>query len=170
MSNIIDLRKLSFKELKKELYNCKNDPIKELTIRQMMREIYIAHLKKKESRKQQRLKKNMKRINDQENDRLIEELIEEIDNNSDESYKQDYLYKRMTNEKRKKESINDIYKKETNNDFLNNNLMKRMNGEMDIRKNKKNINRTFVPPYTNDIGATFAPYHKHEEYITNFST
>ena len=164
MSNIVDLSKLSFKELKKELYNCKNDPIKELTIRQMMRERYIAHLKKKKFREQHYLKKT--RINNQESDRLIEELIEEMDDIDNNDDNQDYLYnRRMTN---KKKSINDIHKKETNNDFLNNNLMKRMNGEMDIRKNKKNISRAFIPPYTDDTGATFAPYHKQRQTIQTF--
>jgi len=49
MSN---LNKLSFGELRKELYNCNNDPVKELLIRKIMSKIYINHKKKRRHQKQ----------------------------------------------------------------------------------------------------------------------
>jgi len=184
----IDLSKLSFDELREELYKCNNDPIKELIIRKIMRNIYINHLKKnklikqqkqflikqKREQKRQIMKKKIMKRYKQESNKLVNELIDEMDKENDDTkiYKQNYLYNRKMGYKKniKQDSKNDVYKKEINNNVLNNNLMSRMDGEIFIRKNKRNMEKSFIPPYTNDIGAIYAPFNKQKQIIKNFTT
>jgi hypothetical protein len=54
-------------------------------------------------------------------------------------------------------------------DKVNNNLMARMDGELNIRKSNKKRQRDFLPPFSNDVGDNYAPFHSKEKKIRNFS-
>ena len=61
------------------------------------------------------------------------------------------------------------FEKEIKNDYVNNNLMARMDSELDIIKSKQK-NKTFILPYTNINGIKYAPYNNDENMLTNFSS
>jgi len=137
------INNMSFNELRDELTYCDNN-IKELLIRKLMKDRYLRHIKKKELINKKKEKERIKNqiytntiITDDNN-----KIIEDIDDlfNDDELNKKDYNDDDLIDKK---------FNKQIERDAMNNNLMNRMNSELEIRNNKKNKNKdkNILPPY-----------------------
>ena len=72
------------------------------------------------------------------------------------------------------EDYNDIYDdrdiSEFNRDLVNNNLMDRLNSDIDIKNfGIKKVKNNLIPPYINNAGDNFAPFNSNNRNIKNFS-
>jgi hypothetical protein len=171
-NDIERIQNMSFNQLKKELPYCKNNPSKELYIRNIMREKYIRYKKKKklmvEKNRRQPLFIDSKSttINESttfnEINNLGNEPIRSILNDVVDPFPEDNKNNRndfnLNESMEPRDPKKHKYKEEVDKDFLNNNLMDRLNSDIDIRKIKTRNKRDFVPPFSNDIGGDFAPF------------
>ena len=58
--NEIDINKLTFNELRNELFKCQNNPVKEMLIRNIMYKRYLIHIqRKKRYKKKRKIKKKL---------------------------------------------------------------------------------------------------------------
>ncbi len=126
------LYNMSFSELKQELHKSieGNDNIKEHIIRKLMEEKYREYIIKKNRNNQ---KKKMLKMKSKENNKIIDSLFVDdgqVDNDDDNNMQ------KFTSEMEK--------------DFVNNSLMDRLNGEIELL-NKKTTKKTkgVVPPFDN---------------------
>lgn len=160
MTDIQRIHALSFKDLKKELINCGNNPVRELMIREIMHKKYCEYTKNK-SKKPLIHQKQPKRTRQQEK--------EEEEEQEEQEEQQIYLEDEDFDELPKMESLNELdddrFKTEVKKDHLNNNLMDRLNSDIDIcskrkdqLKKKKEQEKSFIPPFADDIGDRYAPF------------
>jgi hypothetical protein len=130
---------MSFNELKNELHNCHDNKIKEKLIRELMLIKYKEHVIKK----QNKIKKSKKKNNNSNNSNKVP--TNEIDDAED-VIDFDYI-----------DDDNNII--EYGKDITNNNLMDRLNNDMEIKKIKTTKSKKdIVKPFVNtscDIYATF---------------
>mgnify|MGYP005855511951 CR=1 FL=1 len=159
------IQNMSFNQLKKELSYCKNNPSKELFIRNLMREKYIRYKKKKKNFEEKNRRHisysntnestTFNEINNLGND-TIRSILNDIEDpfpeENNRNPRNDFNLNKFEDKKNPK------FKDEVDKDFLNNNLMDRLNSDIDIRKIKARNKRDFVPPFSNDVGGEFAPF------------
>lgn len=144
MTDMSKLSQLSFRELKEELINSKNSPVKELIIRKLMQKKYNEYKMRKQQKVQKISKIDEFPLTDEDfNNPLPAQPIAEFEQVDDDLNK---------------------FKSEIEKDYLNNNLMERMNSEIDIRVTKKKNNKKypkkkeFIPPFTDDNTDKYAPF------------
>lgn len=204
---ITRIKRMSFRELRDELGNCDNNPVKERIIRSLMKEKYIHYLKKKKElqqreqlrrkQKYQKLKNLMAKKYDTKYRKFyegskegsIESILDDIDFednkerkvNWSNEFSRDFWEFENSNFKTniRDEDINPFpnhghlneledddrlydtkFRDELNKDYMNNNLLDRMNSEIDIRKGKVANKKDFIPPFANKGSGQFAPFHK----------
>jgi hypothetical protein len=144
------INNLTFRELRNELANCGDNKIKATIIRNIMYERYVQHMNYKQQYinklEQKRSKKHNKQIHDQNNKQSNDvELLTPDDF--------DIISKESNN-------INEPNKKqEYGREAVNNNIISRLDGDIDIRnaRNKK-VELDFVPPYANTAGDNYASF------------
>lgn len=176
---------MTFNELRDELAYCDNNPVKNLLIRKVMKEKYEYYVNKKKFIRYQKMKariteynnikhKIKKRIekkniirqknyelekkelnrklidinninNNSDNNEILDESVNELINESlDELDENSYLYE-------------DKFAQEIRRDLMNNQLMDRMNSELDIRNFRKHsVIKEFVPPFDNTKTKSYA--------------
>ena len=195
------IKNMSFRELRNELAYCDNNPVKELLIRNLMKEKYIHCMRKKkkieehqkmEKRlKYKKLKNIMARKYDhkyrkyyiESKDSSIESIMDDIEDVEDVEDIADNIPLREEdfnlypnhgplNELEENNGLYDKkFKDEVNKDFMNNNLMDRMNSEIDIRNIKLKNKKDFIPPFADNDGGMYAPFHNQTNIpTTDFST
>lgn len=162
------IKMMTFGELRVELSKSMDNPVKEMVIRELMLMRYNQHIQKKivmeqrqQAIKQKQLAKQNKRVEEEEiieftkNDFEIKPKLNSLNELDD--FDKDDLY-----------DDRDITEYER--DKFNNNLMDRMNGDIDIRTNKKKqISMDFPPPYSNNSGDNYAPFHSKQKPKNDFS-
>lgn len=173
------IRKMTFEELREELTYCEN-PVKNILIRKIMKEKYNQYLRRRnqlitkkqrktlyEERKVATRKRKKKEMDD-----IIESLINNINEPEIELKEEDFNAKDVHGPLNELDDdyglFDDKFKKEVAQDIMNNNLMERMNSELDIMsatKARKN-NKDFIPPYANNEGDKYASF-KHYRGISN---
>lgn len=129
INSLVDM---SYNEMKQELKMCGDNKLKEMIIRNLMKEKYINCMKKK------------KLIDEKVNKEIRESVMSKYKKNqlSDEDFKTEITVKQSTNKKRS----------------INNDLMNRMNSEMDIIKHRTSKSKP-APPYENNgMNSGYAPY------------
>ncbi len=130
------INKMSFNELKNELHNCDNNKIKEKLIRELMFIKYQRHViqQQENNKKHQRIKNKIKHQSIPTNE-IIFDSDDFDDSDSD---------KRII---------------EYNKDKTNNNLMDRMNSDMEIKQMKVSTNKKdIVKPFVNSSCDTYATF------------
>ena len=151
------IRNMSFDQLREELSLVQNNPVKELLIRKLMKQKYIELRKNKFNKIDRRFddKYNKKKIND----KLADDLLYEIN-----KYKPKKSHKNINTKNINTKNINtknintntslaNIDKKfipEIEKDDLNNNMMKRMNSNIDIQSFRNNSKKIFDTPFSNN--------------------
>lgn len=175
MNNDVDrLKKMSFNELKIELRNNIDNPVREYAIRKMMKDKYEKHLQEKNRIKIQEQKK----IYNQKLDDEILNILDDKSNSSDQSSNSSSESSDSSESIEAPTTFRDVspdkFKEKIKNDYVNNNLMQRLNSDIDITsmRNKKNTrNRAIdihnnwtrnkndiVPPFDTDYGDAYAPF------------
>jgi hypothetical protein len=165
---ITRINKLTFKELRNELANCKNNPVRETLIRNLMYIRYNQHLHKKQQLIQLKKEHKKKQIS-----KIKNKLEEKYKRNGDALNFDDEIDFNENDFKTLKppfEPLNELDKTdelfdsrditEYDRDYANNNLIERLNIDADLRKIKpkfKNKN-DFMTPYSNDSGGNYAPF------------
>ncbi len=148
------LSELSFKQLKQELINSHNSPVKELIIRRLMQKRYQEYKIKKQQKQQRLHKKSNPRESKVESKAEKRIFLEDDDFNTPTPAPKEQEFEDF-----------DKFKSEIDKDYLNNNLMDRLNSEIDIRASKQkkkqqpnNSKKEFVPPFTDDNSDKYAPF------------
>jgi len=160
------INKLSFNELRNELAYC-NDPVRELLIRKLMKIRYIELVDRKkriimqqqleEEQRQMLIKKKMEmryrqklsKVKDNElSSKLIDELLIDDERDIDKTIRTRSMNADLD------ENGEPKFVKEVKRDKLNNNLMDRLNSDMDIRKyqNMTKEKKEFISPYAREEG------------------
>lgn len=138
-TDINSINNLTFGQLRNELANC-NDPIKEKLLRNIMLIRYKQHLRNKTKYNVSNKTNNYNQFPLNENDF---ELTPNI-NTLNEVQENDDLYDNR--------DIN-----EYDRDLTNNNLMNRLNSDIDIyTKGMSKQKPDFIPPYINNVGDDYA--------------
>ena len=165
---------MSYKQLKAMLliYKGKNHSM-ELAIRTRMRELYKIYMQRQVKKRQSK----------KETEQLVMDLINEVEKTSSQPEPLTPGNKQCGSRNASRgygsapsmrasniEEVKpmDQYQRQIKNDHLNNNLMKRMNGEMEIRKNKP-MEYSMIPPYSNTAGNMYASWNRNND-IRNFSS
>jgi len=144
---INSIQNMSFNELRDELMNCDNNPIKEYLIRRLMKEKYIYYKKRKNYiiNKRHQLEKERYELFKKHIENSIEEQEEPV------YLKDDDYISPLENSDIRNHNFSNLYDKKFTNeiekDRVNNNLMDRMNSELEIRKFNSNVKKDFEPPY-----------------------
>ncbi len=191
-SEINKIKNMSFDQLREELSLCKNNPVKELIIRKMMKNRYLELKNRKQRLINQRKMKELSRIeeanyqrqfnNNLENenivdDNLVDELFEDIqrlknrDNDMVDIFNESD-FKPLPNHGPlnaldPNASLYDRkFKQEIEKDHMNNHLMDRLNSDIDIKKmSKRNKKKNFDMPFSNNIDANYASINSDEGII-----
>jgi len=170
-NKINKINNMTFQELRNELAECNNNPIKELLIRNIMKQKAIKYIViKKKQKLKQRKTKILNNNNDNEEYELVDDMLDD-DIISQDIYLSENDIKSLPdhgplNELEENESIKE---KQQARDLLNNNLMNRMNAELNIRKSKKNkTKKEVISPFADDVGMNYAPYN-YQDNIVDFS-
>lgn len=165
---IYKFQQMNFKELKQVLEYCKAKPtetnrVRERLVRELMKQKLIRITQQKQNSmqnipEQQSSSSGSSFFHDSdiESDEMLlnfnKEFDQEFEQNLDKDLEQDYS--RSINKKNKKETYKKIQK-----DDLNNNLLDRLNSDIDITKSRKNKKRNVVSPFAQDKdGGDYAPY------------
>ena len=117
---------------------------------------------------------------DKSNEDLVNDIFSEIDKSEIDKQENNVVPMNAMNAmnsenmtKSKYGKYDNKFEKEIKNDYVNNNLMARMNGELDLRKSKRK-KKMFILPYTNITGIKYAPYNNNNNnnnnMLTNFSS
>lgn len=159
-----EINNLSFSELKQELYKCHNNPLKEKLIREIMYAKYNKHVNDQQLNKQRVDTKMRNNIRKTEPVKIP---------GSDPSWKISEIFTNDSSSEEDAVNYNDRffdqpyieYKK----DITNNNLMDRLNADMEIKKikmtsHKKNI----IKPFVNESCDTYATFGN--EPLTNIKS
>lgn len=179
---ITRINNLTFRELRNELANCQNNPVRETIIRNLMYIRYNQHLQKKQQlekiKKEQRRKQISKIKNKLEekyktNDMLrvddfIDQSDEEINFNESDFKTLKPVHGSLNeldddngNDNDNNELFDSRAITEYERDYANNNLMERLNIDMDLRKIKvESKKKEFVTPYADTVGGNYAPFHR----------
>lgn len=184
MRDVAMLKQMSFRELKEELFRCENNPQRELFIRKLMKEKAVKYklMKRDTSREIQKnvqfapVQNNQNNASYQdEDDNLIDDILNDIDDGSEEN--DNYITRNSSRDKinmrlngRNNKDDDDLLSGEISKDKMNNSLMDRMNGELDIRNlRKKGSKKEFVSPYSNvsDIGDNYALFEESKRSTIN---
>lgn len=179
-NDVEKIKKMTFKELRNELVNCTNNPIREKIIRNMMILRYNQHMERKriyEIRKAERLQKKMMKkqqnsmVDNNENDN-DEQII--LDENDYEYVNPTYRSLNELDEQSNDEDFRPVREiKEQERDKLNDNLVSRLNNDLELRNgNEKNKEKKvdIIPPFSNDTGDMYAPFESiHQNKKKDFS-
>jgi len=131
------INNLTFKELRSELVLAKGDPLKEYLIRNLMLIRYNRHIHNKH---QPIITKPI--IKTQFNQIDVSDLVDDLMNDNQEIIEELHDNRPIVEYER---------------DKANNNLMERLNNDMDIRNTKINKKKPeFLLPYSNDPGENYA--------------
>lgn len=168
---------MSFRELRNELANCGNNKMKENIIRHIMYIRYQKHIERKmliEQQKQKHIRTQMnKQKQNDENMKMkaVQELKTDDTDDNISLNSNDF----ESNSKFKSENELDECDprdiQEYDRDLTNNNIIERLNSDIDIRteRNKK-IEYKLIPPYSHDTGNNYAPFETaFKPTRTNFS-
>jgi|688.fasta_scaffold661470_2 hypothetical protein len=175
--DLIKINKMTFKELRNELVKSNDDLVRSSLIRNLMYLRYIQHLQKKqqyinnkkEYKKKQILKIKRKIEKQYKNDLIENSDINDLinDNNEDELNEHDFKFSDIIDEEEMHDN-RDI--REYTRDYLNNDLMERLNGDIMIKTMKPTAkNDNLIKPYTTDAGDNFAPFNNSKSQKNNFS-
>jgi len=172
-AEIARINRLTFKELRNELANCKNNHVKESLVRHLMYIRYNQYIQKKNE--EDRIKREHKKRQIEKIKKHVEEKYKrkELVNN----VKRDDIFDDIDDEDKNmaslSELVNEVVEEEEDNlfdsrgiseydrDFTNNNLMERLNSDITIRTNKPKIEKSrkdIIPPYSNEPGDNYASY------------
>ena len=189
-SEIARINKLTFGELRNELANCRNNPVREKVIRNLMCIRYNQHLQKKiqieQFKKEQKRKQIMKIKNKleekykyklNENYNKPDDLLDFVDNDEKVQFDKNDFNNINENDlnninendfkndfKNELDETNELYDSrnitEYGRDYANNNLMERLNIDMNLRKDTPIVKnkKDFATPYSNNPGTQFAPF------------
>ena len=160
MSNINEVSRINnmtFGELRNELANCNNNPVRQKLIRNLMVIRYNQHLEKKQHynklKAQKELKKNpllKSNFTNQSGDEIS------FDENDFKNLKPNHG---SLNELESNDELFDSRNiTEYDRDHANNNLMERLNTDMNLIKNKKQSTKDFMTPYSNNSCGMYAPF------------
>ena len=182
---IARINKMTFRELRNELANCMNNPVRGTIIRNLMYIRYNQHLYKKQQLEQFRKEAKRKQILQIKNklEKKYKKNNEIINHNHSEehydddfgSFKKEHCKDVDLNENDFNDtkplfgSLNELDEDnsdlfdlrditEYERDHANNNLMDRLNVDMDLHNIKVKTKNDFVMPYSNDIGS-YASFH-----------
>ncbi|QKF94068.1 hypothetical protein QKU48_gp0610 [Fadolivirus algeromassiliense] len=178
------INKMTFSQLRNELALC-NDPIKEKLIRNLMYIRYKQHINNKikmeEMTRQKKMKmierenrnriKTMEQVNDNQN---MMDMLDDQDNISIDP--DEYEIKQNNISLNELDDENMLFDKrditEYERDAVNNNIVDRLNSDIDIRTMRENRNtkKEFVMPYSDDVSGNYAPFNENKKLpINNFS-
>ena len=151
---------MSFNELKNELNNCYDNPIKEKIIRELMVLKYNQYINAQHNRKL-KLKQKQKQKQKQKHDSLQNKNPPINDNSSvvitptpEVDFLDDFSFDDFNDEDYDDNNIIE-YKKDIN----NNNLMDRMNSDMELKKMKVSTNKKdIIKPFVNTTCDTYATF------------
>lgn len=161
--------KMNFYQLRNELSYC-DDPVKELLIRKMMVREYtkLKHNKINKHKRYVRNNRSSDKITNNLTDNLTDNLADDLYN---EIIKQNDMNPNIFDETDfnpipNHGPLNDLdpnakrfegkYKEEIKRDSMNNNLMDRLNNDIDIQMNRVNKRKLFETPFSNENGGNFA--------------
>jgi hypothetical protein len=148
------INNMSFNELKNELYNCYNNPIKERLIRELMVIKYTQHKQYIAARAQNKhkIKQSSTPVykNPVVNDPdivIVDDILDDFNFNFND-------IEDLSSEESNKNKIIE-YKKDT----TNNNLMDRMDSDMEIKKMKVSTSKKdIVKPFVNTVCDNYATF------------
>jgi len=141
---------MNFNELRDELVYCDNNPIKEMLIRKLMKEKYVYYIKRKQRIENEKRLYNLIQQKEQQKQFIKQD---NMSMSSEDIYFEENDFNFLPdhgplNELDKNNTINDRLKNEIDRDHFNNNLMERMNSEIDIIKlNNKRPKDAILKPY-----------------------
>lgn len=179
MNKIRYLSKMSFNQLKKELPKCKNKN-EELIIRKLMKKKYLKYMKMKKIKK----KTNIYQLADDllmdiKNNKVNDDNIDNIVNMFDESDFKDTPNfpslneldptNELANELDGDELYDKKFKEEIKRDQLNNNLMNRLNSDIDIQSMRKKYKKNIEVPFSNSNDGLYASPFKNNLPNNNFN-
>lgn len=174
-SEIARINKLTFGELRNELANCRNNPVREKVIRNLMCIRYNQHLQKKiqieQFKKEQKRKQIMKIKNKLEKKYKYkvnhydktDDLLDFVDNDEKVQFDEND-FNNVNENKNELDEVNELFDSrnitEYGRDYANNNLMERLNIDMNLRKENPIVKnkKDFATPYSNNPGNHFAPF------------
>jgi hypothetical protein len=143
---VTKINNMTFSELKNELYKCHNNPIKERIIRELMVIKYQQHINLQKNKQN----KKPKTVPSQK-----PKMIEPIEVFSFDDFSLDDF----NDDKKDFDAFDRNHIIEYKKDVTNNNLMDRLNNDMEIKKMKKSKNvKEIIKPFANtscDAYATF---------------
>jgi len=191
------IKKMTFNELRNELARCTNNPVKEKIIRSMMVLRYNQHMERKRFiqmkqaekhqkmlMKQQQLQQsnnvnnnnNVNNDNNINNDNNVNNESEEniiLDENDYDFIKPTYKSLNELDDQSNDEDFRPVREiKEQERDKLNDNLVSRLNNDMELKNNneKNKQNKVdIVPPFSNDLGDMYAPFESIKQNKKDFS-
>lgn len=146
------ISRMSFRELKRELHNCQNSPQKELFIRRLMKKRYLE-AKAKLQAQQISQTASYGYLGDDDDD----EIVFTADDFEPEEPQPMESFDEWDKQNFSSASSDDERYKKIQKDDLNNNLLDRMNSDIDINRNRRR-KHDFVPPFADDSGGTYAPF------------
>ena len=158
------INNMSFNELKNELYNCYNNPIKERLIRELMVIKYTQHKQYTETRAQSQTqhKHNIKHkqttkykvpVMNQSKSKSDPDIVIVDDILDDFNFNFNDIDDLSSEDSNKNKIIE--YKKDT----TNNNLMDRMDSDMEIKKMKVSTSKKdIVKPFVNTVCDNYATF------------
>lgn len=166
---------MSYRNLKDELKRCAPNSLDNIVIRKIMKSKIIEHKQRKEKRIEKEDTVNI--------DELFEFLEQDDyeDNSDNQTGRRGNGWDDVFFQDKMVEPLNELegdgfnnkrgkFKKEIAKDSLNNSLMNRMNSELDIQNFRRRSGRKdFIPPFADDIGDKFAPFHSLNKGPKDFS-
>jgi hypothetical protein len=144
------INKMSFNELKTELGNCHNNPVKEKIIRELMVIRYKQYL---QTQAQAQHKLRQRQIRQHQKQMQLQRLQQQESQNKTED--------EFDNDTFSIEDDEDEYNKiiEYKKDTTNNNLMDRMNSDMEIKRMKVSTDKKdIVKPFVNTVCDNYATF------------
>lgn len=155
--DIDKINRMSFRELKIELLECNNNPVKEQIIRRLMLRKYELYKKKKiDKHRRIQIKWEKQRMHHDMERNINEIELQERISKSELPKRRNYgeLTGFGPLDEFEGRQYDAKFGREIEKDHLNNNLMLRMNSNVDIKKTKP-LKGEFIPPYSNEVGATY---------------
>jgi len=181
------IKKMTFNELRNELAKCNNNPVKEKIIRSMMVLRYNQHMERKRYIQMKQAEKYQKMIIKQQqmqhNNANNVNNVNNVNNESDENIVLDEndfdfikpTYKSLNelDDQSNDEDFRPVREiKEQERDKLNDNLVSRLNNDMELKNNNEKNKQDkvdIVPPFSNDLGDMYAPFESIKQNKKDFS-
>lgn len=154
---VAHINNMSFSELKTELQNCYNNPIKEKIIRELMVLRYKQHTQAQQQRKVKQVHKQQQKQIKLQQQQQSQQQIPKPDFELKDDFDVDTFSLDEDDDYNFNFNTNDFieYKKDT----TNNNLMDRMNSDMEIKKMKVSTDkRDIMKPFVNSVCDNYATF------------